>query len=107
MYPFIFNCSLDQAKGSVYQWGQLTGSLSTNKQKQLTRNYDEKSTTCFIYLTYVQNVDAANYSIYAHSEPGFIFDETTTRSSFFYNRQLSNSIKVIKDSSLYFFPNVL
>nr|KAJ0193510.1 hypothetical protein LSAT_V11C800434760 [Lactuca sativa] len=94
MYPFIFNRSLDRAKGSVDQWGQSTGSSSTNKQKQLTRNYDEKSTACFIYLTYMHNADASNYSIYVHSEPSFIFDETTTRSSFFYNRQLSNNIKV-------------
>ncbi|XP_076941210.1 glycosyltransferase BC10-like [Bidens hawaiensis] len=42
----------------------------------------------------MQNADAANYSIYIHSEPGFVFDETTTRSAFFYGRQLSNSIKV-------------
>ncbi|KAL7590060.1 hypothetical protein Lser_V15G39718 [Lactuca serriola] len=41
------------------------------------------------------NADAANYSIYVHSEPGFIFGETTRRSSFFYNRQLSNNIKVM------------
>ncbi|KAF5804091.1 putative glycosyl transferase, family 14 [Helianthus annuus] len=48
----------------------------------------------FLWQTFYQNVDAANYSIYIHSEPGFVFDETTTRSSFFYGRHLSNSIKV-------------
>lgn len=48
----------------------------------------------FLWQSFFENADAANYSIYVHSEPGFIFDETTTRSSFFYNRQLSNSIKV-------------
>nr|DAD20416.1 TPA_asm: hypothetical protein HUJ06_021879 [Nelumbo nucifera] len=39
--------------------------------------------------------DAANFSIYIHSEPGFVFDESTTKSSFFYGRQLSKSIKVM------------
>ncbi|XP_071714019.1 glycosyltransferase BC10-like [Rutidosis leptorrhynchoides] len=48
----------------------------------------------FLWQTFFENGDAANYSIYVHSEPGFIFDETTTRSSFFYDRQLTNSIKV-------------
>ncbi|KAI3711148.1 hypothetical protein L2E82_41023 [Cichorium intybus] len=48
----------------------------------------------FLWQSFFENADAANYSIYVHSEPGFTFDETTTRSSFFYNRQLSNSIKV-------------
>ena len=42
----------------------------------------------------LQNADAANFSIYIHSQPGFVFDETTSRSRFFYNRQLSNSIQV-------------
>ncbi|CAH1444316.1 unnamed protein product [Lactuca virosa] len=37
MYPFLFNRSLDRAKGSVDRWGQSTGSSSTNKQKQLAR----------------------------------------------------------------------
>ncbi|KAK6123914.1 hypothetical protein DH2020_042333 [Rehmannia glutinosa] len=40
------------------------------------------------------NVDKAKFSIYIHSEPGFVFDESTTRSAFFFNRQLNNSIKV-------------
>ncbi|CAI9292523.1 unnamed protein product [Lactuca saligna] len=47
----------------------------------------------FLWQSFFENADAANYSIYVHSEPGFILDETTTRSSFFFNRQLSNSIK--------------
>ncbi|KAI3741022.1 hypothetical protein L1987_58686 [Smallanthus sonchifolius] len=48
----------------------------------------------FLWQTFYENADAANYSIYIHSEPGFVFDETTMRSSFFYGRHLSNSIKV-------------
>lgn len=42
----------------------------------------------------LQNADTGNFSVYVHSEPGFVFDESTTRSSFFYDRQLTNSIKV-------------
>ncbi|KAL8235501.1 hypothetical protein R6Q59_016582 [Mikania micrantha] len=48
----------------------------------------------FLWHTFYENADAANYSIYIHSQPGFVFDETTTRSTFFYGRHLSNSIKV-------------
>lgn len=48
----------------------------------------------FLWQSFFENADAANYSIYIHSEPGFVFDEMSTRSSFFYNCQLSNSIKV-------------
>ncbi|KAG6754611.1 hypothetical protein POTOM_040403 [Populus tomentosa] len=46
-------------------------------------------TTCHL------NADTGNFSIYVHSEPGFEFDESTTRSRFFYGRQLKNSIQVI------------
>ncbi|THU62260.1 hypothetical protein C4D60_Mb01t03260 [Musa balbisiana] len=35
------------------------------------------------------------YSIYIHSEPGFVFDRTTTRSPFFFGRQLQNGIRVV------------
>ncbi|KAA8520128.1 hypothetical protein F0562_014384 [Nyssa sinensis] len=48
----------------------------------------------FLWGSFFENADVANFSIYIHSEPGFVFDESTTRSVFFYNRQLSNSIKV-------------
>ncbi|KAM7500991.1 hypothetical protein LguiA_025405 [Lonicera macranthoides] len=48
----------------------------------------------FLWGTFFENADAANFSIYIHSEPGFVFDESTTRFSLFYNRQLNNSIKV-------------
>ncbi|XP_059624414.1 glycosyltransferase BC10-like isoform X2 [Cornus florida] len=48
----------------------------------------------FLWGNFFQNADVANFSVHIHSEPGFMFDETTTRSPFFYNRQLSNSIKV-------------
>ncbi|KAK9268171.1 hypothetical protein L1049_010613 [Liquidambar formosana] len=46
-------------------------------------------------LGVLQNADAANFSIYIHSEPGFVFDESTTRSHLFYGRQLKNSIQVL------------
>ncbi|TQD74800.1 hypothetical protein C1H46_039690 [Malus baccata] len=41
-----------------------------------------------------RNAEAPNFSIYIHSAPGFVFDESTTRSHFFYGRQLTNSIQV-------------
>ncbi|KAI4295951.1 hypothetical protein L6164_035944 [Bauhinia variegata] len=49
----------------------------------------------FLWGTFFENADVANFSIYIHSAPGFVFDETTTRSHFFYGRQLSNSIQVL------------
>ncbi|XP_055803443.1 glycosyltransferase BC10-like [Solanum dulcamara] len=48
----------------------------------------------FVWKCFFQNADTANYSIYIHSEPGFVFNESTTRSHFFHDRQLKNSIKV-------------
>ncbi|XAR53806.1 hypothetical protein NMG60_11022491 [Bertholletia excelsa] len=48
----------------------------------------------FLWGSFFENADAANFSIYVHSEPGFVFDESTTRSAFFYNRQITNGIKV-------------
>lgn len=46
------------------------------------------------FLAVLQNVGKGNFSIYIHSEPGFVFDDSTTRSSLFFDRQLDNSIKV-------------
>lgn len=34
------------------------------------------------------------FSIYVHSRPGFVFNKVTTRSPFFYGRQVNNSIQV-------------
>ncbi|KAK4485060.1 hypothetical protein RD792_007668 [Penstemon davidsonii] len=48
----------------------------------------------FLWESFFENADKENFSIYIHSEPGFVYDETTTRSPFFYNRQLENSVKV-------------
>lgn len=48
----------------------------------------------FLWGTFFEGVDAAKYSIYIHSQPGSVFDESTTRSALFYGRQLSNSIQV-------------
>lgn len=42
----------------------------------------------------LQNGDAEKFSIYVHSKPGFIFDASTTRSSYFYGRQLRESVRV-------------
>ncbi|KAK9681520.1 hypothetical protein RND81_10G007900 [Saponaria officinalis] len=48
----------------------------------------------FLWDSFFQGVDTMSYSIYIHSQPGFVFDESTTRSPFFYDRQLRNSIQV-------------
>ncbi|KAI3849055.1 hypothetical protein MKX03_011498 [Papaver bracteatum] len=49
----------------------------------------------FLWETFFQNADAGNFSIYVHSEPGYVFDESTTRSPIFYGRQLKKSIQVL------------
>ncbi|XP_074582533.1 glycosyltransferase BC10-like [Curcuma longa] len=49
----------------------------------------------FVWHTFFQNAEEEKYSIYVHSEPGFVFDRTTTRSPFFFGRQIPDSIKVI------------
>ncbi|OMO64780.1 Glycosyl transferase, family 14 [Corchorus olitorius] len=49
----------------------------------------------FLWGSFLENADVANFSIYIHSKPGFVFDESTSRSPFFYDRQLTNSIEVI------------
>ncbi|CAN6546728.1 unnamed protein product [Malus baccata var. baccata] len=48
----------------------------------------------FLWGSFFENAEAPNFSIYIHSAPGFLFDESTTRSHFFYGRQLTNSIQV-------------
>lgn len=46
-------------------------------------------------FSFLQDADVDNFSIYIHSTPGFVFDETNTKSHFFRGRQLRNSIRVI------------
>lgn len=48
----------------------------------------------YLKLTSLQNADPENFSIYIHSKPGFVFDEAVTKSYFFFNRQLNNSVEV-------------
>ncbi|GER44911.1 Core-2/I-branching beta-1,6-N-acetylglucosaminyltransferase family protein [Striga asiatica] len=48
----------------------------------------------FLWESFFENVDRSMFSIYIHAEPGIVFDESTTRSGLFINRQLRNSIKV-------------
>ncbi|KAL6992826.1 hypothetical protein U1Q18_010942 [Sarracenia purpurea var. burkii] len=48
----------------------------------------------FLWGSFFESADVAKFSTYIHSEPGFVFEESTTRSAVFYNRQLANSIKV-------------
>ncbi|CAN6902239.1 unnamed protein product [Brassica oleracea] len=49
----------------------------------------------FMWDRFFKGADQANFSVYIHSQPGFVFNEETTRSHYFYNRQLNNSINVI------------
>ncbi|KAJ4750288.1 hypothetical protein LUZ62_084693 [Rhynchospora pubera] len=48
----------------------------------------------FVWDTFFKNAQSEKFSIYVHSKPGFVFDASTTKSTFFYNRQLKNSVKV-------------
>ncbi|KAF2303666.1 hypothetical protein P3X46_020624 [Hevea brasiliensis] len=49
----------------------------------------------FLWGSFFENADVENFLIFIHSAPGFEFDKTTTRSHFFYGRQLKNSIQVV------------
>ncbi|KAK9056774.1 hypothetical protein SSX86_024137 [Deinandra increscens subsp. villosa] len=44
--------------------------------------------------TILHDADPEKFTIYIHSKPGFVFDASSTRSVFFYNRQLENSVEV-------------
>lgn len=48
---------------------------------------------CWIFF-FLQEANVKNFSIYIHSEPGFVFNESTSMSPFFYGCQLNDSIKV-------------
>ncbi|CAM8903166.1 hypothetical protein QQ045_012167 [Rhodiola kirilowii] len=48
----------------------------------------------FLWGSFFEGAEEKTFSIYVHSEPGFAFDESTTRSSCFYGRELKNSIQV-------------
>lgn len=63
------------------------------------------SVLIWIFGALLQGGVAVNFSIYVHSEPGFVFNETTTSSSFFYGRQLNNSVQVFPLSNLLFPTN--
>ncbi|CAI0550882.1 unnamed protein product [Linum tenue] len=44
---------------------------------------------------YVSNADDGKFSVYVHSGPGFVLNETTTDSEFFHGRQLNKSVQVV------------
>ncbi|XP_015885365.2 glycosyltransferase BC10 isoform X1 [Ziziphus jujuba] len=48
----------------------------------------------FLWGNFFEDADVEKFSIYIHSTPGFVFDETNTKSHFFRGRQLRNSIRV-------------
>ncbi|CAI0550884.1 unnamed protein product [Linum tenue] len=43
----------------------------------------------------LQNADDGKFSVYVHSGPGFVLNETTTDSEFFHGRQLNKSVQVV------------
>ncbi|KAK3040441.1 hypothetical protein RJ639_028690 [Escallonia herrerae] len=47
-----------------------------------------------LMLMSLQNAPVSEFSIYAHSRPGFALNGSTTRSAFFQDRQLKNSVEV-------------
>ncbi|KAL6002057.1 hypothetical protein ACLOJK_037505 [Asimina triloba] len=49
----------------------------------------------FLWQNFFQHADKRTFSVYIHSKPGFVFDESTTRCPLFYGRQLSRSIEVV------------
>ncbi|PWA62475.1 Glycosyl transferase, family 14 [Artemisia annua] len=48
----------------------------------------------FLWHNFFKNADPENFTIYIHSKPGILFDKSVTKSAFFYNRQLRNSVEV-------------
>ncbi|GAB4830821.1 hypothetical protein Ancab_004849 [Ancistrocladus abbreviatus] len=84
----------------------LSSTKSTRTSRIVSRRFEGTPKIAFMFLarrnlpldflwgSFFEGAEAANYSIYIHSQPGFVFDESTTRSAFFYGRQLSNSIQV-------------
>ncbi|XP_020596985.1 uncharacterized protein LOC110036799 [Phalaenopsis equestris] len=48
----------------------------------------------FVWHNFFKNAGAGNISIYVHSKPGFKFDQSTTRSAFFYGRHVEDSVQV-------------
>eukprot|EP00249_Psilotum_nudum_P018524 c26849_g1_i4 orf=471-1547(-) len=47
-----------------------------------------------VWERFFQSAVEVNFSVYIHSRPGFVYSKKTTKCSFFYNRQLGNSILV-------------
>ena len=46
-------------------------------------------------FTYLQADKDKKFSVYVHSRPGFLFHKATTKSLFFLNRQVNNSVQVL------------
>ncbi|KAK8916227.1 hypothetical protein KSP39_PZI022486 [Platanthera zijinensis] len=47
-----------------------------------------------VWDEFFQGQDEGEFSIYVHSRPGFLFNQATTKSRYFYGRQVNNSIQV-------------
>ncbi|KAK1258027.1 hypothetical protein QJS04_geneDACA012750 [Acorus gramineus] len=66
-------------------------SLSVSSSPHLGSVHENLKFECFV----LKNGDGSNFSIHIHSRPGFVFDESTTRSAFFYGRQLRKTVQVV------------
>ncbi|CAN8305418.1 unnamed protein product [Cochlearia groenlandica] len=91
------------------QYGSVKTTTTLGRISAVARseNSGENPKIAFLFLTrrdlpldflwdgFFTGIDHANFSIYIHSLPGFVFNEDTTRSKYFYGRQVNNSIKVI------------
>ncbi|KAL0926307.1 hypothetical protein M5K25_002523 [Dendrobium thyrsiflorum] len=47
-----------------------------------------------IWDAFFKEQEEGKFSIYVHSRPGFLFNQATTKSRYFYGRQVNNSIQV-------------
>ncbi|KAJ6811206.1 uncharacterized protein M6B38_154310 [Iris pallida] len=47
-----------------------------------------------VWDAFFKGDDGGRFSVYVHSRPGFVLNAATTRSAYFYDRQVNNSIQV-------------
>ncbi|XP_047306186.1 glycosyltransferase BC10-like [Impatiens glandulifera] len=94
--------------GLISRSGHYTESVTeaSTQNRKFLNDFERNSKIAFLFLVrenipldfvwhvFFKNGDQLDFSIYIHSKPGFEFNKRTTRSSFFYGRQIRHSIKV-------------
>ncbi|XP_059438739.1 glycosyltransferase BC10 [Corylus avellana] len=90
----------------LHSHSDLTSSLSRPRPRIYRHKFEGTPKIAFLFLarrrlpldflwdSFFEGADVATFSIYVHSAPGFVFDESTTRSLIFRGRELKNSIQV-------------